>query len=93
MRAFQPEFAEIRFGCGLSPVIAPAASVEAMLAGITAPDAMAQRFPIEPFSIFRERMVASDKLRTTLRANRGKPEAKEAQKERNLLKKQALLNF
>ena len=93
MRAFQPEFAEIRFGCGLSPVIAPAASVEAMLAGITAPDAMAQRFPIEPFSIFRERMVASDKLRTTLRANRGKPEAKEAQKERNLLKKQARIDM
>ncbi|WP_089422045.1 DUF1800 domain-containing protein [Pseudosulfitobacter pseudonitzschiae] len=64
-----------------------------MLAGIIAPDTMADRFPIEPFSKFRDRMVASDKLRRTLRDNRGKPQAKVAQKRRNLLKKEARIDM
>ncbi|ASM70875.1 DUF1800 domain-containing protein [Sulfitobacter sp. DFL-23] len=93
MCAFNPELAEIRFGCGLSPSIPPTASVDAMLAGIIAPDTMADRFPIEPFSKFRDRMVASDKLRRTLRDNRGKPQAKVAQKRRNLLKKEARIDM
>lgn len=93
MCAFNPELAEIRFGCGLSPSIPPTVSVDAMLAGIIAPDTMADRFPIEPFSKFRDRMVASDKLRRTLRDNRGKPQAKVAQKRRNLLKKEARIDM
>ncbi|MFD1342135.1 DUF1800 domain-containing protein [Litorisediminicola beolgyonensis] len=35
---FSPELAEIRFGCGLSPVRPAPASVEAMLAGLSTPD-------------------------------------------------------
>jgi uncharacterized protein (DUF1800 family) len=38
-------------------------------------------------------MVASDKLRRTLRDNRGKPQAKVAQKRRNLLKKEARIDM
>jgi uncharacterized protein (DUF1800 family) len=93
VRAFESELAEIRFGCGLSPVIAPATSVETMLAGITAPDTMAARFEIEPFDSFRARMVESDRLRRIQRDKRGKPEAKVARKDRNLLKKAARIDM
>lgn len=89
MRAFEPEFAEMRFGCGLSPVIAPATSVEALLAGVAAPDAMAQRFPIEPFDSFRTRIADSNALRRIVRGNKGTPEAETADRQRKDMKKQA----
>ncbi|TDK41439.1 DUF1800 domain-containing protein [Antarcticimicrobium luteum] len=44
--SFSPERAEIRFGCGLSPQIAPPQSIGAMLAGLDGPDLMAARFPV-----------------------------------------------
>lgn len=43
---FDPELAEIRFGCGLSPVVAPPFSAVAQLEALTGPDLMAERFPI-----------------------------------------------
>lgn len=46
---FTPETAAIRFGTGLSPTLKAPVSVEAMLAGLTAPDRMAQRFPVGGF--------------------------------------------
>ena len=49
---FDPELAEMRFGAGLSPRVAPPRDVAAMLGGLSAPDAMLERFPIEPFSEF-----------------------------------------
>ena len=55
---FDPILAETRFGCGLSPRIAPPHSVDAMLSGLMAPDTMARAFPIEDFPTFRERMIA-----------------------------------
>ena len=86
---FDPEFAEIRFGCGLSPVVAPAESPQAMLAGLRAPDEMAEQFPIESFDDFRPRMIASTKLRNARRRARGTPQAETLRKEHNLLKKAA----
>lgn len=56
---FQREFAEKRFGYGLSPTIAPVVSVEAMLTGINAQDAQASRFAIEDFGTFRQRLIAA----------------------------------
>ncbi|MBV2359666.1 DUF1800 domain-containing protein [Thalassococcus sp. CAU 1522] len=50
--SFDPTLAEIRFGCGLSPRSAPPGSVRDVLRGLTEPDAMAQRFPIEEFDTF-----------------------------------------
>ncbi|GAA6199406.1 DUF1800 domain-containing protein [Aquicoccus sp. SU-CL01552] len=44
--SFSSDHAEIRFGCGLSPQVAPAPSLEAMLAGLDGPDRMAARFPM-----------------------------------------------
>ncbi len=60
---FDPELAEMRFGAGLSPVVTPPRDMAAMLAGLSAPDAMLERFPIEPFSEFLQRLVAYRKLR------------------------------
>lgn len=64
---FNPEVAEIRFGTGLSPRIAPPQSVEAMLDGLVRPDTMARDFPIEPFDEFRHRFVAFQKARRSER--------------------------
>ncbi|MGJ8609647.1 MAG: DUF1800 domain-containing protein [Octadecabacter sp.] len=47
---FDPTIAAIRFGVGLSPTIAPPASVEAMLARLSGPDEIGAVFPIAPFS-------------------------------------------
>ncbi|MGR3581385.1 MAG: hypothetical protein ACU0CV_17105 [Sagittula sp.] len=47
--SFDAVLAEKRFGCGLSPRIAPPADVAAMMSGLRAPDVMSERFPIEPF--------------------------------------------
>lgn len=44
--AFDSERAEIRFGCGLSPRIAPPTSVGDMLARLKGPDTAAERFQI-----------------------------------------------
>lgn len=53
---FSPELADIRFGCGLSPVLAPTASRQVMLDGLAGPDEMAARFPVVPFSDTRARL-------------------------------------
>ncbi|MCH2248968.1 MAG: DUF1800 domain-containing protein [Cognatishimia sp.] len=64
---FNPEVAEIRFGTGLSPRIAPPQSVEAMLDGVVRPDQMARDFSIESFDDFRHRFVAFQKARRSER--------------------------
>lgn len=48
--AFDPQLAAIRFGTGLSPVIAPPESVAAMMARLRGPDLMASRYPISEFA-------------------------------------------
>ncbi|MEP4196888.1 MAG: DUF1800 domain-containing protein [Aliishimia sp.] len=89
MTEFDPELAEIRFGCGLSPVVAPVANRQAMLDGLTAPDTMLDRFPIETFPQFRTRMVEAQALRKQRRKVRGTPEGEALRKQVNLLKKDA----
>lgn len=86
---FDPHLAEIRFGCGVSPVVPPPGSVRDMLATLDAPDTIAQRFPVESFDTFLGRMkyrVALTKLR---RQNRGTPEAEEARKGIRVLNQKA----
>jgi len=86
---FDPQLAEIRFGCGLSPVIAPPVSVAQMLDSLNAPDTITQRFPVETFEIFQNRVAEDIRLRKPLRANRDSPEALAAFKGRRMLNQQA----
>ncbi|MEO1777355.1 MAG: DUF1800 domain-containing protein [Pseudomonadota bacterium] len=89
MRDFDPQLAEIRFGYGLSPVVAAPSSVDAMLSALQAPDAMADRFPIEPFDTFRLRMVEVAKAARERRKHRGTAKAEAAKKRRNVLNAEA----
>ncbi|CUH74705.1 DUF1800 domain-containing protein [Tropicibacter naphthalenivorans] len=84
---FDPVIADIRFGCGRSPMIAAPAGVDAMLDGLRAPDAMAQRFPIEDFETFMGRMRTKDALSKILRQQRGTPAAEEARAQNRELNK------
>lgn len=47
---FDPTIAAIRFGVGLSPVVAAPATPDAMLAQLAGPDLAAQAVPIAPYS-------------------------------------------
>jgi uncharacterized protein (DUF1800 family) len=87
--SFSPELAEIRFGCGLSPVLQPVQSPQAMLDSLTGVDAMVGQFQIEPFSVFRERMVQSQLSRNNMRKTKGTPEFRTHQKQRRILNKAA----
>lgn len=49
--SFDPERAAIRFGCGLSPRIAPPESAEAMLTRLAGRDRAAETFPLPPFQV------------------------------------------
>lgn len=89
MLQFDRQLAEIRFGYGLSPLIAGPQSPDALLNGLQGPDDIVTRFPIEPFSIFRQRMVAAQEQITIRRKNRGTPAAAAARKQRNVLNKEA----
>lgn len=66
---FDPQRADIKFGCGLSPRYAPARSVDEVLERVTGPDHAAAAFPIGGFD---EIVAAQQRLR---RANRAKNEA------------------
>ncbi|MEQ6203449.1 DUF1800 domain-containing protein [Sulfitobacter sp. HNIBRBA2951] len=85
---FDPHLAEIRFGCGLSPTIAPAQSTAQMLAGVAKPDDMAARFPIEPFADFQTRIAQGIEFNQIRRKNRGSDEALAAKKARRVLNKE-----
>lgn len=78
MAAFDPILAEFRFGCGLSPNIAPPADVQAMLASLTSPDVAAKRYPVEDFTTFLTRIQQRLEYQRIRRDNRGTPEAAEA---------------
>ncbi|MGR3759977.1 DUF1800 domain-containing protein [Roseobacteraceae bacterium NS-SX3] len=64
---FDADLAAIRFGCGLSPVVAAPASAEAVLERLTGPDEMASRFPVASFG---EALVLARKYRQLNRARR-----------------------
>lgn len=74
---FSSALAEIRFGCGLSPNLPAADSPQAVLDGLGAPDEMAQRFPIEPYSVFRARIVELMQTRAQQRKLRGTPQERD----------------
>jgi uncharacterized protein (DUF1800 family) len=86
---YDPQLAEMRFGCGLSPAVAPPVSVDDMLARLTGPDRIAARFPVEDFTQFRARMQRSAGYLKTRRTMRGTPEAKAARKAHQVEKKHA----
>lgn len=87
--SFSPELAEIRFGCGLSPILSPVSSAQAMLDGVQGADAMAGLFPIETYDVFSQRMVRAKTLRKRMRRVRGAPEFDVIKKQRKLLSKAA----
>ena len=87
---FDPIRADIRFGCGLSPRLAPPGSVEDMLARLIAPDQAAARFPIPAFgSLWPEaqalRVSVREYRRTTSDAAR-KAAKKRVQAKRRLMR-------
>ncbi|MGJ8547129.1 MAG: DUF1800 domain-containing protein [Sulfitobacter sp.] len=87
--SFTPEFAERRFGYGLSPHVAAPLSSAAMLAGLSAPDVMAQRFPIEGFDAFRARMIEATELRKKRRKAGGTPAEEKLRKREKRLQARA----
>jgi uncharacterized protein (DUF1800 family) len=86
---FDPQLAETRFGCGLSPVVAPPSSVEEMMASLRAPDRVTAQFPIEDFIQFQDRLAEFQRQTLIRRKNRGSPEALAAKKARRVLNKEA----
>ncbi len=67
---FNPDIAEIRFGFGRAPHVAAPQSRGEMYAGLTSPDLMAARFPIESFGAF------GDRLKQVRAANKTRRESK-----------------
>lgn len=68
---FSPELAEIRFGCGLSPDLAPNGSIRDVLHRLSGPDHMVKAFPIDNFDEFWPLLVASNNLRRERRLAQG----------------------
>jgi len=85
--SFDPVLGEIRFGCGLSPLVAPCTSVTEKLARLAGPDLIAQRFVIPTFEQFRPWMIEKHRLLRIRRKNRGTEEAAVARKDIKLLQK------
>lgn len=75
---FDPEIAAMRFGTGLSPVIAPPGDAAAMLALLRGPDDITARFPIETFAQFRERLIKNRATRRLRRQSADDPAAADA---------------
>lgn len=86
---FDRDLAEMRFGYGRAPGIAPPSSPDAMLAGLVAPDTMREAFPIEDFEVFKARMVKARDAQRAYRRNIGTAEGEAAKKRRNVLNKEA----
>lgn len=63
---FDPILADIRFGTGLAPGIAPPDSVDMMLSRLAGPDVMAQDYPIETFDQMRQRLSALNTARRAI---------------------------
>lgn len=86
---FDPVLAEIRFGCGVSPMVPAPPNADAMLGRLAGPDAVATRFPVEDFAQFRDRMIRSEGYFEIRRKQRGTPQAAEAKKAQQLERKHA----
>jgi uncharacterized protein (DUF1800 family) len=86
---FDPVLAEMRFGNGLSPVVAPPVSVTQMLDLLSGPDHVATRFPVETFTQYRERIIRVQDAWKVRQQQRGSEAAGFARKAVNLEKRAA----
>lgn len=77
---FDPELAEIRFGCGLSPALRPVASGQEMLMRLQGHDSAAEHFPIAETEEILVSVRRFAELRKLNRTKRGTPDAERAQK-------------
>lgn len=77
--AFDPELAEIRFGCGLSPQYAPPESKQSLLSALQGPDDMAQRYEIAGITQGLEAAQGFGKLRKAARKAVGTSQEKQAE--------------
>lgn len=64
---FDPQRAEMRFGCGLAPGIAPPGSASAMITRLRGPDEAAARFAIPGFAEFLPDLRALQNARRQMR--------------------------
>ncbi|KIN72799.1 DUF1800 domain-containing protein [Sulfitobacter guttiformis] len=86
---FDPQLADIRFGCGLSPSIAPAQSAQEMLDTLASPDDIATRFKVETSEQFSLRIAERMRLTKIRRQNRGSEEGLAAKKAERLQNRDA----
>lgn len=82
---FDPDRAAIRFGCGLSPKIAPPPSVAATLALLQGPDHAARDHPIPGFDHARQALLDIHKARRAIRGATTDAERDAAAKNRRQL--------
>lgn len=86
---FDPQRAEIRFGCGLSPDLGGAGDVATLLARLTGPDRAAQEWPIDGFDQFQSRLEQQYALRRLQKDKRGTAEAREAEAQEKALRRES----
>lgn len=86
---FDPILAEIRFGCGLSPVVAGPKSIGDMIAQARGADHMATRYPIDSYDIFAERVAAASRYRGIMRKKSGTQAADDARAARQIVRRDA----
>lgn len=72
MTQFDSDLAEIRFGCGLSPLVPPPSSVADMLVRLQGPDDMAARFPVSDFESASASVLTFRRLSRARNQARGK---------------------
>ena len=75
--SYVPEMADIRFGCGLSPLHPPPPDLAAMWAGLTGPDIVAEALPIPAFADIQPQLHAFRQAQKAQNAVRGTPEFKQ----------------
>lgn len=73
--SFQPEIAAIRFGEGLSPQVAPPASIAEMMDRLRGPDLAADAFAMRSFDQVRADMQKVEEVRLEFRRGRNGPDA------------------
>ena len=88
---FDPHLAAIRFGTGLSPVIAPPVSVAAMLEALHGPDLMAARYPIAQFVDATPDIMTFRAVADLRRDTRDTPRAEEGEDAHRALQEQQRL--
>lgn len=86
--SFDPERAEIRFGCGLSPRVPPPVSVDDMMARLTGPDRIAVALPIPDFEAYRPRMSEVHAIKKEQRAGKTEDDTQNALKTYRQLRRQ-----